>query len=187
MTEYLTEKSLGPYLEMFVSNWIRNKQIPGSNVKYRPDYRNEELKLIVEFDGPFHFTKAKQILIDWDRDLTFEELGYTVKQIPYFVQICPDLATFIFGNDIDSSIWIQTYPHGFIDEKAPRPCDFCSLGLKIFDYHMHTFGPYTGSSKTITDVVLDQLISIDENLLIVHDIPFLIKSGIYNEQLEILV
>ena len=30
--------------------WIRNKTIPNSTRRFRPDFRNDELKLIIEFN-----------------------------------------------------------------------------------------------------------------------------------------
>jgi len=44
------------------SDWIHDKsikEINGLKCNYRPDYRSESLKLIVEFDGIFHYTMIR--------------------------------------------------------------------------------------------------------------------------------
>ena len=46
------------------SLWIRNKTIPNSTRRFRPDFRNDELKLIIEFNGYQHYTKSKEIIND---------------------------------------------------------------------------------------------------------------------------
>lgn len=63
--DFLTEKILGEYLEyMFDFDIVHDKSVPNSNIRNRPDYRIEELKLLIEFDGYRHFCNAKTILND---------------------------------------------------------------------------------------------------------------------------
>jgi very-short-patch-repair endonuclease len=42
--------------------------IPGMSRRYRPDFRSERHRLIVEFDGDEHYRSAKKILRDEERD-----------------------------------------------------------------------------------------------------------------------
>ena len=50
-----------------VTDWIYDSIIPNSGRKFRPDWRSESLKLIVEFDGLPHYQKPTQILSDIER------------------------------------------------------------------------------------------------------------------------
>ncbi len=130
--EYLTESSLGVKLNnLFPSHvFIHDKSVPGSkNKRFRPDYRCDALKLIVEFDGYSHYCKAKQIINDRKKDADYVTLGYRVVRIPYFVQWCTEIAQEL---DPNASKVEQTYPHGFIDKKAILPADFCHMGLFKF-------------------------------------------------------
>lgn len=62
---YLTEGKLEVMLGMLLpeGEWIHNKTVPGANRPYRPDYRSEKYKLVVEYNGHFHYTTPKQLLM----------------------------------------------------------------------------------------------------------------------------
>ena len=55
--EYLTERSLGGLLAKIFPNKeiIHNKKVPNTNCNFRPDYRIEDEKLIIEFNGYRHY------------------------------------------------------------------------------------------------------------------------------------
>ena len=58
-------ESLGEILKQIkpTSVFIYDKSVPNSeNKRLRPDYRCEDLKLIIEFDGESHYCKASRIL-----------------------------------------------------------------------------------------------------------------------------
>ncbi len=132
MPEYLTEKNLGLILdELYPDNdFIHDKSVPNSkNKRRRPDYRSEERKLIIEFDGDSHYCKAQRIKSDIEKDEDYSSLGYRIFRIPYFVQISTPLLKKIFNENIP---FIQRYPNGFIDPKAVLPSDFCELGIQLF-------------------------------------------------------
>lgn len=65
--------------------------------RYRPDARNEELSLIVEFDGVDHYTKTHVMLRDARRDSYFQSLGYRVVRIPYWLQLSQANIYYLFG------------------------------------------------------------------------------------------
>ncbi len=127
---YLTEKSLSGYLsELYRGNeFIHDKCVKGSGLKNRPDYYSEKLSLIVEFDGPTHYTNTATILTDIKKDTAYEAIGIRVVRIPYFLQLDSYTINILFGIDNWSSE-TPIYPHGFIDRKAILPADFCGLGL----------------------------------------------------------
>ena len=136
--KYLTEKSLGEFLtKIFKTEFIHDKVVPNSNIKNRPDYRNDDLMLIVEFDGYLHYTQPKTILTDSKKDKVYTSMGYKVVRIPYFVQISTEIIKILFNEDIDIE---QEYPHGFIDPKCILPAEFCSLGTKRYNEDLVKFG-----------------------------------------------
>lgn len=127
---YLTESKLHKFLEEFLLsfNVIHDMKVPDSDCKYRPDFRIEELKLIIEFDGIFHYTNPSSVLSDQKKDEIFTKLGYKVKRIPYYIQLTSEIVTWIFDDYDTEFMDYTTYQHGFIDKKCPLPATFCSLG-----------------------------------------------------------
>ena len=130
---YLDEKKLGQCLaEIFPDyKFIHDNAVPGSGISNRPDYRCEELKLIVEFDGYQHYCHIDTIFKDRLKDEAYTSMGYRIVRIPYFVQLTSDVVKHYFGvDDIDMQI---NFPHGFIDDKgAKMPSEYCSLGIVRF-------------------------------------------------------
>ena len=129
--EYLTESSVSILLDELYPNveFVQNRSVPGSGVKFRPDYRSDVLKLIVEFDDYLHYTKNSQVLRDIEKDRIYTGMGYRVVRIPYFVQMDKYIIELLFGIDVKER---DVYPHGFIDSKAIQPVDFCEAGLERF-------------------------------------------------------
>ena len=127
--EFLTESNLGGYLEeIFQEPFIHNKAFV--NLK-RPDYRNDNHKIIVEYDDPKHYTSSKRIVDDRMRDAFYREHGYRTIRIPMFVQINTEVIKHFFGIDFKFE---QRYPHGFISDASTMvlPSDFCELGIRRF-------------------------------------------------------
>ncbi len=131
MNEYLTEHRLGLVLaQLFPLNtFIHDRIVPNSGTRKRPDYRCDELMLIVEFDGDKHYKEVAKIKSEKQKDLTYSEMGYRVVRIPYFVQISIVTIQYFFEMDYP---WEQTYSHGFISDSVVMPCDFCELGIQKF-------------------------------------------------------
>ena len=61
ITNWLDEKKLGKTLDIIFPDeiFIHDKAVPNSGTRKRPDYRCDNLKLIVEFDGSQHFYKSR--------------------------------------------------------------------------------------------------------------------------------
>lgn len=137
MNNYLTEDSLYHYLlSIFPDNEIvRNKTVPNTGIKNRPDFRIQELKILVEFDGYQHYTKNNIILTDYKKDNIYTNAGYSIIRIPYFIQLCNNTQLFLFGKFKP----VPYYPHGFIDENCIMPADFCELGLSRFINDLEKF------------------------------------------------
>lgn len=128
---YLTESRLQNALEYLYPNYnfINNKTVPYSGVAYRPDFRCEELKLIIEFDGPQHYTQTSTILRDFKKDEIYSSMGFKIIRIPCFVQLETKTIKLLFGLDYDKQL---EFPHGFISKEATLPADFCELGVERF-------------------------------------------------------
>lgn len=135
---YLIESRLGEFLKKLYPNheFIHDKIVPNLGINNRPDYRNDELKLIVEFDGYQHYTSSSYILTDQKKDEIYSGAGYRIIRIPYFVQLSTDVIQNLFEIDF---IINQVYPHGFIDKKAILPADFCELGIHRFKSDLERF------------------------------------------------
>ena len=138
MTNYLTEKTLGEYLKQIFPEheFIRDRVVPNSEIQKRPDYRNDELMLIVEFDGYGHYSKPDNILIDGFKDDVYRDMGYEIIRIPYFIQMSTDIVELLFDKNVKIE---QVYPHGFIDSKAMLPAYFCELGVRRFSKDLERF------------------------------------------------
>jgi hypothetical protein len=138
MTKYLTETILGQELEIIFPKvtFIRDKVVPDSGLQTRPDYRSEELKLIVEFDGDQHYKATQKIKREIQKSETYTQMGYKVVRIPYFVQLSESTIKNLFGIDIK---YQQTFPHGFISKTVIMPADFCEMGVLKFQADLESF------------------------------------------------
>ncbi len=136
---YLTEENLKGVLAVLFPAvvFIRDKGFDDGKEKYlfRPDYCNHELKLIVEFDGYNHYSNSKRIIADIKKNEIFKNSGYKTIRIPYFVQISARTIKHFFNLDVE---YRQVFPHGFIDDQAMLPADFCSLGVEQFKKDLTT-------------------------------------------------
>ena len=131
MNNYLTEDKLQELLLLLYPDheFVRNKVVPNSEIKNRPDYRNEELKLIIEFDGDGHYCVPNEICKDKLKDEVYINIGYKVIRIPYFVQPSKIVIMNLFGIAYDIK---QIFPHGFISDRAILPAAYCELGINRF-------------------------------------------------------
>lgn len=132
-TQHLNETILGEYLKVIYPDYeiIHDKIIPNSKCRFRPDYRIEELKLLVEFDGFSHFNSSATIVRDERKTAIFKSLGYKIINIPYFIQLDERMLLHYFG-DAGKNAIPSEYHHGFISKVALLPADFCNLGIKRF-------------------------------------------------------
>jgi len=135
---HLTEESLGILLKAVFTQYdiIHNKKVC-TDIKYRPDYRIEELKLIYEFNGYQHYTSFERILKDSDKSFKLEQKGYKFIEIPYFIQItenvCLNLLQLTTSQiELIPCDIINSYPHGFIHKDACNPFDFCIEGYNRY-------------------------------------------------------
>lgn len=130
---YLDEQSLGHFLrERLDRETVSNALVPGIMRRFRPDYRSERHKLIVEFDGDQHYRSAKHVINDEARDQILTAAGYRVVCIPYFVQMTELVIEKLFGTLVYNQARFKDFPHGFIADTVIFPADFSELGVERF-------------------------------------------------------
>jgi len=139
MASYLTETSLGDFLRTRLDPDIEhNVRVPGMAERFRPDYRSETFKIIVEIDGDQHYRVAHNVLKDELRDAAISAQGYRVVRVPYFVQLCPQTIRMLLPETTDHSSFLS-FPHGFISSRVVFPADFCELGVLRFVRDLERF------------------------------------------------
>ena len=115
----LCKTGLDEYLNAIfpeTKDWVHDKSIPdfkdssGERIRSRPDYRSESLKLIVEFDGLPHYTNPDNILRDEKNTKIYEEAGYKVVRLPYFIQLTNTVVKQLFGISVEKPLFDENIP-----------------------------------------------------------------------------
>jgi len=131
----LHRTGLEDYLKVIyptINDWIHDKalgEIDGIKYRSRPDYRSEQLKLIVEFDGLQHYTKPDIIEKDFRLTEVYNELGYKVVRIPYFIQLTNKAVKTLFGVDVAEELFDDKISSLGI-RGLNTPAYLCPAGLK---------------------------------------------------------
>lgn len=127
---------LNEYLQVIFPNtndWIHDKIIDNlpaeKKSRKRPDYRSESLKLIIEFDGLQHYTNPEKIKDDKFTKDFYEELGYKVVRIPYFIQLTNQAVEELFGICVDEPLFDGNIPSLGIKGKN-TPAYLCVAGIE---------------------------------------------------------
>lgn len=131
----LHRTGLDEYLKVIfphIKDWIHDKtlgEVNGKVYKSRPDYRSESLKLIIEFDGLQHYTKPDIIEKDFKLTEVYEQLGYKVVRIPYFIQLTNKAVKIFFGVEVLEELFDEKISslgiHGL-----NTPAYLCPAGVK---------------------------------------------------------
>lgn len=128
----LKRTGLDEYLAVIFPNthdWIHDSTIEGVKSRKRPDYRSESLKLIVEFDGIPHYTMPSNIIRDIENTKFYEELGYKVVRIPYFIQLSNKAVKTLFGVDVKEQLFDETIP-SLGPKGRDAPAYLCGVGIE---------------------------------------------------------
>ncbi len=127
---------LNEYLSVIfpnVNDWIHDEAINcldnGKPSRKRPDYRSEQLKLIVEFDGVQHYTQPNNILKDKENTEFYEKCGYKVVRIPYFIQLTKRAVKTMFNVEIETELFDETIP-SMGPQGKNTPAYLCHSGIK---------------------------------------------------------
>lgn len=117
-----------------IDDWVHNKVLPKEvlgdiKCKKRPDYRSEKLKIIVEFDGLQHYSNPINIINDRQSTKLYQNLGYKVVRIPYFIQLTNKSVKQLFNVDVKEEL----FPKGIASltiEGHNTPAFLCPAGIK---------------------------------------------------------
>lgn len=138
-TNYLLEDDLYIFCqERFDGEMIRDKKV-FKEYNFRPDIFLKNHNLILEFNGPRHYTDNKQIILDYKKRIACNKMGIDLIEVPYFIQFDSTIVSYLFCNyNIDKSAY-NNYEHGFISKKAILPDDYCFNGLLRLVKDIKTF------------------------------------------------
>ena len=101
----------------------------GVRSKRRPDYRNEELKLIIEVDGLPHYQSPAQIRVDEGNTEFYQQHGYKVVRIPYFIQLSQIVVKELFDVDVAVALFDDDVPSmGPLGRNTPT--FLCPAGIR---------------------------------------------------------
>ena len=128
----LHKTGLNEYLKVIFPNrnFVHDTKVEGVDGRKRPDYySNEPTKLIVEFNGLPHYTKPDIILRDKIKQKLFEDNGYKVVMIPYFIQLTNKAVKTLFGVDVKEPLFDENIPSLFVSDGC-TPAFLCPEGIK---------------------------------------------------------
>lgn len=152
--------TLKDYLESIFSDSKRDWQYQSSISKtelpdgilpkrYVCDAINRHLKLVVEFDGLNHYMDTQVCLNDISRDIWFQNLGYKVVRIPYWIQLSRDVIEILFELQLSTEEQFCVLDHSFYDPEHSTvdynilPGNMCELGRKRFVKEFNMFNANT--------------------------------------------
>lgn len=146
---YLSEKNLEDVLSnIFEVQIERQVSVKIADRNLRVDYalkmpHNNQM-LVVEFNGPTHYTSTKTIIRDYLLRDYCKLNNFRLVEIPYFIQLNEYTVEEYFGKDvfeyyIENNIsFSNTIDSGFHEKKIVLPYDYCLLGLQRFREDMET-------------------------------------------------
>jgi len=145
MSAFLTEPRLKAIAQVvFSSHEIRYTR-KLADQPFKPDIYVPAKLLIIEFDGPRHFSSSQVILRDCTLDAWAAQHGISVVHVPYFIQIDARTFPLIFqeflSSELEEMLLEYKYPHGFIDPRAVLPADYCYLGVQRYYKALTYFQP----------------------------------------------
>ena len=131
----LIRTGLDEYLKIIfpeTKDWLHDKafgEYNGQKYKIRPDYRSESLKLIIEFDGLPHYKNPAVIEKDYINQKVYEDNGYKVVRIPYFIQLSNEVVEKLFGVKVPDPLFDATIPSLGINGQH-SPAYLCPTGIR---------------------------------------------------------
>lgn len=127
--------SLYDYLKAIfpeVDDWVNNKTIKDGDGKSltrcKPDYHSPSLKLVIEFDGVLHYQNPENLIRDIKNTKIYENLGYKVVRIPYFIQLSNSAIIELFGVEVKGQMFDEQNPSFGVKWKN-TPAYMCYAGL----------------------------------------------------------
>ena len=116
-----------------ITDWQHDKTtdiiLNGKKCLKRPDYRSENLKLIIEFDGLPHYQNPDIILKDYDDIKLYKSFGYKVVRIPYFIQLSKFAVKILFNVDLAYELFNESIPSLSIESRN-TPAYLYTVGIQ---------------------------------------------------------
>lgn len=131
----LHRTGLEEYLKVIfpqTNDWIHDKAIGvinGQRYKKRPDYRSENLLIIVEFDGLQHYTNPDIIEKDIENTNLYNSGGYKVVRIPYFIQLTNKAVKTLFDVEVSEVLFDEKISSLSVVGRN-SPAYLCPAGVK---------------------------------------------------------
>lgn len=124
-----------------VTDWVHDKTVDTLpkelKCRKRPDYRSESLKLIIEFDGTPHYDSPMQILSDYKSKALYEQYGYKVVRIPFFIQLTNAAIYELFERVVAEPMFDPNIPS--MGPLGASPASISVAGLYRMAYEFHRF------------------------------------------------
>lgn len=139
----LGRTGLNEYLKAIfpdVDDWLHDKKVKAVKRNFRPDYQSEQLKLIVEFDGLPHYRSPLNIRRDEEKTKLYQDAGYKVVRIPYFIQLTNKVVKRLFGVDVKEPLFDETYV-SLGASGSNTPAFLCSAGIKRMAKEFYLISP----------------------------------------------
>lgn len=122
-------KIIFPEVDDWIHDKITNIIIDEKKCLNRPDYRSEKLKMIIEYDGLPHYQKPDIILKDIKTTKIYQDNGYKVIRIPYFIQLTNEVVKSMFNVEVKQQLFKPGIPSVSIEEKC-TPAFLCPMGIE---------------------------------------------------------
>ena len=114
------------------NDWIHDRAIGemnGQRYRKRPDYRSETLRIIIEFDGLQHYTNPDVIEKDIESTKLYNDFGYKVVRIPYFIQLTNTAVMSMFDLEVSENLFDEKFP-SLSTVGRNSPAYLCPDGVK---------------------------------------------------------
>lgn len=116
------------------NDWILNKKCPRIVIDdqsriIKPDFRNEELKIVIEVDGLLHYKNEQEVFRDKKKDSAYINAGYKVVRIPYFIQLTNLAVKTLFGVDVKEPLFNAAIP-SIAKRWKNSPTFLCTKGIE---------------------------------------------------------
>lgn len=134
----LCRTGLEEYLKVIypnVDDWVYNKPIPkelqiiDDYKSYRPDYRSEQIKTVIEFDGLPHYQSPYSNIHDKEKDDWYKDNNYKVIRIPYFIGLTNSAVKQLFNRSVEIPLFPDNIP-SLSSAEQNTPAFLCIAGIK---------------------------------------------------------
>lgn len=132
----LCRTGLNRYLSVIypdINDWEHDKSFgvtkSGDISRRRPDYISREKRLVIEFDGTLHYTNPLNIIKDEENNKFYENEGYKVIRIPYFIQLTKENVFILFGVEVKCDLFPENIC-SLNPENKNSPSFLCYEGIR---------------------------------------------------------